>query len=524
MNFPSKKIIPTVLVILDGFGLRDKDAVGNAVTPSTAPFLFSLMETYPSITLSAHGEDVGLMFGQDGNSEAGHLCIGAGRPVQQDIVRVNHAIADGRFFKNEAFKQGILHAKKHNSAIHVMGLLTDGHSAHASPEHVYALLDLMHESGCEEIYIHLFTDGRDAPPHAAITYIADLRSHMHGTEKIASICGRQYAMDRNKCWERTKEAYDMMVSGIAPYQASSAEEALTQAYNRNETDEHISSTVLVDEHDKPIARIKDHDVVFFFNTRSDRARQLTKVFVQPDFEAHNHGTFTRLNHPKDIRFVAMSDFGPDLPGVLTAFPSPDIINSLPCVIDETYKQLYISESEKYAHVTFFINGGYADPICDESRVLIHSEDVDNYADTPLMQTSVVVDSIIEKMDKEEYTFVTVNLPNADMIGHTGDLAAAKQAVMHLDKEVQRLVEYILSIHGQLFITADHGNAEEMLDIVTNEIMTKHTMNPVPCIVVGDMHRNGILRSGGSLCDVAPTLLSMMSIPIPSEMTGQNLFE
>lgn len=512
-------MIPTLFIILDGFGLADPSLPGNAITPKTAPHIFEYLKKYPSTTLTAHGSAVGLFPDQEGNSEAGHFTIGAGRLVEQDLVRISKAIHDGTFFKNEAFKQALFHAKKYQAAVHVMGLLTDEQSAHAYPEHLYALLDYFAREKCGPVYLHLFTDGRDSSPHAALTYLSKLRTHMTHGEIIATVTGRFYVMDRNKIWERTKKAYDAMVVGEG-CTAPSAEEAIEQAYNRGETDEYICPTV-IETDGKPVAAIGTNDVIFFFNARSDRARQITKAFVQKDFEHMNGGTFTRRSYPGNIRFVAMTDFGPDLPGIFTAFPSPDVPNSLAKAIGEQYRQLYISESEKYAHVTYFINGGYAEPINGEKRELIRSPKTYSYADKPAMNVKELRGRILTYVKKDEYDFICVNFPNADMVGHTGNLKAAKKAVAILDKEVARLTTAMLKKGGQVILTADHGNAEEMINPRTGEMDTEHTVHPVPFVIIRK-GLTGTLRKNGTLQDVAPTVLHCLGITPPPEMTGISL--
>lgn len=512
----------TLLIILDGFGLADPKVEGNAITPETAPYIFSYMKEYASSTLRTSGVDVGLFPGQKGNSEAGHLNIGTGRIVKQDLVRISEEIHSGTFFKNEAFKQALYHAKKYRTNVHIFGLLSDGNSAHAYPEHFHAMLEYLRREGQQKVFLHLFTDGRDSSPHSALTFLHEMRGHMLGHEKIATLMGRFYAMDRNKNWDRTKLAYDTIVSGKAPHMVTSAEEAIEQAYNRGEVDEYISPTIITED-GKPRATIKDNDVIFFINARSDRARQLTKAFVQPDFRKKNPGAFHRSTLPKNIRFVAMTDFGPDLPDVFTAFPSPDVDNALAKAIGEHYEQLYISETEKYAHVTYFINGGYAEPINGEKRELIKSSPIRSYADQPGMHSDQVTKKILSYMKKDTYNFVCVNFPNADMVGHTGNVAAAKEAVTLVDGHVRELVDATLAKDGQVLIVADHGNAEEMINSETGEMVTEHTANPVPCIRISKAAKGAKKMRDGSLADVAPTLLKMMNIPAPEDMTGAPLY-
>ncbi len=516
-----EKVTPTILLILDGFGLTDQKNPGNAITHETAPNVFGYMKKYPSTTLTAHGEAVGLFPNQEGNSEAGHFNIGAGRIVKQDLVRISDAIADGTFYKNTAFDEALFHAKKYKTHVHIMGLLTDGQSAHAHPGHLFALLEYFRREKYGNIYLHLFTDGRDSPPHSAIEHLKLLREHLLPNEQIATIAGRFYGMDRNKLWERTEAAYNAIVLGKAATTAHSAEEAISQAYNRGETDEYVSPTVIVGADGKPLTTVKDNDVIYFFNARSDRARQITKAFVQADFVEMNPGAFTRERVPQHIRFAAMTDFGPDLPGILTAFPSPDIEYALAKAIGEAYAQLYISESEKYAHVTYFINGGHAEPINGEVRELVASGDVYSYADKPQMHCREVTDKILGYLEKKQYDFVCANFPNADMVGHTGDYEAAESAVRFMDEQIKRLADFVLSRGGQIMIVADHCNAEGMINPATGEVWTEHTVNPVPCIVI----REGldITLEPGRLCDVAPTLLKLMGLTQPSLMTGKALF-
>lgn len=510
---------PTVLIILDGFGMADPAQAGNAITPQTAPHIFSYWETYPSTILTAHGRDVGLLSGQEGNSEAGHFNIGAGRVVEQDTVRISRSIKDGTFFKNEALLETLRQtpAKK---AVHLVGLLTNGQSAHAHPGHVYALLDLMRRHKRQRVYLHLFTDGRDSSPHSAISHLRKLRKYMLGHEQIASISGRFYAMDRNKIWSRTQAAYDAMVLGRAPYSEYTTEEAITHAYDRGETDEYITPTVMV-KNNQPLATINDGDAVFFFNSRSDRARQMAKALVQPNFTKLNPGAFRRLRWPK-IQVCALTDLGPDLGAMRVVSPAPDLPNCLPKAIGESYRQLYISETEKYAHVTYFINGGYSNPVNGEVRELVASGTTRSYVTKPTMHSKQVADRVLDHLAKQAYDVVVVNFPNADMVGHTGNVAAAKVAVKAVDQQVARIVKAVQKRGGQVIITADHGNAEAMINPGSGDVKTEHTTAPVPFIIVNDDLVNVHLRSG-RLADVAPTVLALLGLRKPKEMTGKILF-
>ncbi len=519
MIFQLKKK-PTILLILDGFGLANPRNEGNAITAKTAPNIFCYLKKYPNSVLKTFGENVGLFPGQQGNSEAGHMNVGAGRIVKQDLVNISKSIHNGTFFKNEAFKQALFHAQKYKTAAHIMGLLTGRNSAHSYPDHLYALLELFRREKQTKVFLHLFTDGRDSSPYGATGFLRELRGHMLAREKIATISGRFYAMDRNKIWQRTRQTYEAMVSGNG-CAANSAEEALAQSYNRGDTDEFICPTVIV-ENKKPVGVIKDNDVVFFFNARSDRARQITKSFVQGnDFLDKNIGAFKRTKFPKNTRFVAMTDFGPDLRNIMTAFPAADLANTLPIVLKEK-SQLYIAESEKYAHVTYFLNGGYADPVNGEKRIKIESPPVTSYDRQPEMSAKQVAAEVIKNIKKDAFDFYCLNFANPDMVGHTGNFVAAQKAISVVDSQTALIVKSALNKDGQVLIIADHGNAEEMINLATGEVMTEHTVNPVPCILIKKGVKNIKLKSG-ILADIAPTILKMMDCRQPREMTGRALY-
>ncbi len=507
----------TVLIIIDGWGIGKKGEKINPIVPANAPNYFNLLKKFPSAQLQASGEAVGLFKGQEGNSEAGHINLGAGRVVKQDAMYVSDAIADGTFFKNNAFHQALHHVKKYNTAVHLMGLLSNHNSAHSCPEHLYALLNLLHREKIQKVFLHLFTDGRDSQQHDAVRHLEHLRSHLKGNEKIATVMGRLYAMDRNKNWNRIKSAYEAMVLGKGQT-ANGAEDALLRAYNRGESDEFVHPTVIL-EKKKPIATIKNNDAIFFFNLRSDRARELTKVMVQPDFEKVNPGSFKRSSIPKNTRFVALTDFGPDLPGVLTAYPSRDVTNSLVQFLCPR-KQLYVAESEKFAHITYFFNGGYAQHFCDEDWVKVPTPVTENFENKPDMNVKGVGDKVIEAIKSGKYDFIACNFANADMVGHTGNFPAAQEAVKSIDEQLGKIVQVLTATNGQGIITSDHGNIEEMLNVRTGGVDTEHSTNPVPCIVIGSVSKQ--IRKIGKLADVAPTLLKMMGIKKPKEMTGKSL--
>lgn len=501
---------------MDGWGIADPKNKGNPVTPKTAPNYFAWLKKYPNTKLDASGASVGLFKGEEGNSEAGHLNLGGGRVVRQDALYISDAISDGTFFKNNAFAQGLHHVKKYNTAVHLMGLLSNHNSAHSSPEHLLALLELFRREKIKNVYLHLFTDGRDSGQHDAPAHFAKLEKHL-GQAVVATVMGRFYSMDRNKKWERTKLAYEAMALGRGR-PAKSAQDAIAQAYNLGETDEFIKPTVIMCG-DKPLATIKDNDVVFFFNLRSDRARQITKTFVQPNFKQANPGAFVRANFPGNTRFVAMTDFGPDLPGIFTAFPSRDVENSLTQILCPR-RQLYIAESEKFAHITYFFNGGYAQHFCDERWVKIESPEVNSYAQKPEMSAKIVGDYVVGALESGEFEFIAVNFANPDMVGHTGNFEAGQIAVSTVDKEVARLVKIVEKNRGQALITSDHGNIEEMIDLETGEVDTEHSTNPVPVILAGTRAQRKLPR--GKLANVAPTILRMMDIDKPAEMSGKSL--
>jgi len=522
-----KKLTTTLLIILDGWGIPNKKQK-TPIREEIAPHFFSWKKKFPYTELDASGETVGLFKGQEGNSEAGHLNIGAGRVVKQDARYITDSIDDGTFFKNPAFLQALHHVKKYDTKVHIMGLLSNHNSAHARPEHLYALLDMCHREGIKKVYLHLFTDGRDSGTKDALIHFRELQKHFYGNEKVASVMGRFYAMDRNKNWDRIAQAYDTMVRGEAKYTASTFEEAVEAGYERGESDEFISPTIIADDK-KNSTYIQDNDAVFFFNLRSDRARQMTKAFSQVDFESINKNVFIRKYVPHNIRFVAMTDFGPELQGVLIAFPSRNVKNGLVQTLG-AHKQLYIAETEKYAHITYFLNGGYAQHLGDEQFVKIESDPVLDYSKKPYMKAATIADYVVKALKSHHYEFIAVNFANADMVGHTGNFEATEKAIAILDVELNRIVTTLLKEGGQGIITADHGNAEEMINLKTGAPDTEHSVNKVPLFLIvphRDYKKLGISHTAklrkGSLANVAPTVLKMMKIPKPKEMKAKSLF-
>jgi len=492
---------PTVLVILDGFGLSPAKR-GNAIAAARTPRLDSLFSSYPFTQLKACGEAVGLPEGQMGNSEVGHLNIGAGRVVYQDIVRISKAIEDGSFFKNEALISAVSWVKEHGSVLHLLGLVSPG-GVHSLHTHLYALIELARRHNVP-VMVHAFLDGRDTPPQSAHEYIAELEKRLEGVGSIGTVCGRYYAMDRDKRWDRTQLAYDAIVRGTAPHTAKSGYEAVMAAYERGETDEFVKPTV-VEPH-----TIKDEDAVVFFNFRADRARQLTRALVDEGFSE-----FPTTAHPF---FVAFTPYEDDLE-LNVAFERENLVDTLGEWISKHHlKQLRIAETEKYAHVTYFFSGGREEPFEGEERTLIHSPKVATYDLKPEMSAHEITDAVVESM--ERFDLVVMNYANCDMVGHTGIMEAAVRAVETVDECVGRVLDRTLSLKGTLVLTADHGNAEQMLD-EDGTPHTAHTLNPVPFVIA----RQGYvctLRDEGVLGDVAPTVLELMGLDIPQKMTGRSL--
>jgi 2,3-bisphosphoglycerate-independent phosphoglycerate mutase len=442
--------------------------------------------------------------------------------VEQDAVKIGKSINDGIFFKNPAFLEAIRQVKKNKSKLHLMGMISNGMSAHSDPDHLLALLSLAKNNHLKEVYLHLFTDGRDSPQYASLKLIEDIQKTFKNGEAIATIMGRFYAMDRKKSWDRTEKAYNALVGGGGK-KAVSAQAAITESYNRGDSDEFIEPYVIYRD-GKMTPRISDNDSIIFFNLRSDRARQLAKVFVQKEFCRLNKSYFNRKKFLKNLLFVAMTDFGPDLDSILTAFPSSDLKKTLPMQLADL-RQLYIAETEKYAHVTYFFNGGYADPVVGEARRVIPSPDVKSYDVTPAMSSGKLSQEVISNLAKNKYDFTVLNLAAPDMIGHTGNLAAGVKCCHEVDKYLGEIVEAYLRFPGTFLVTADHGNIEEMINLKTGEINTEHSANPVPFILVNKSLGNKVkLSQGGVLGDIAPTILELLGLNKPKEMAGKSLIK
>lgn len=506
----SKK--PVMLIILDGWGIGE-EYEGNAVYLANTPNFDRLLKEYPNTRLEASGLSVGLPEGQMGNSEVGHLNIGSGRIVYQDLTKITKSIEDGNFFEKEEFLSAIENAKKNNSKLHIMGLVSDG-GVHSHNTHLYALLELCKREGFKDVYIHAFLDGRDVPPTIGKQHLMELEEEIEkiGVGKIATVSGRYYAMDRDRRWDRTKLAYDAMVLGEGKKDTSSIE-AVEKSYKEGVTDEFVIPTVIL-EGDKPVATIDDKDSIIFFNFRPDRARQITRAIVDEEFEG-----FER-DKKVDTFFVTMTEYDKTIENVYVAYKTERPENTLGEYISGLgLNQLRIAETEKYAHVTFFFNGGREEPYENEDRVLIPSPKVATYDLKPEMSAIEVKDEVLNRLNMDKYDLIILNFANPDMVGHTGVVQAAVKAVETVDSCLGEIVELLIEKGGKAIITADHGNAEQLIDKKDGSSITAHTTNKVPLILVGDENVN--LREG-ILADLAPTILDLMGLEKPKEMTGQSL--
>lgn len=506
---------PTVLLILDGYGER-KEKDGNAIALANTPVMDKLKKEFPYVEGQASGLFVGLPDGQMGNSEVGHMNMGAGRIVYQELTRITKAIEDGDFFENKALKEAVEHCKKENTALHFMGLVSSG-GVHSHIGHIYGLLELAKRAGLKKVYLHAFLDGRDTPPDSGKSFLMDVEKKMQelGVGEIATISGRYYAMDRDKNYDRVEKAYRAMVDGTGE-KASSVEEAIDASYAKKVYDEFVLPTVI--EKDGAVHTVSDGDAMIFFNFRPDRAREICHAFCDDEFNFFNRGA------RKKVFFVCFTDYDPTIPNKRVAFEKEEIHNTLGEVVSNLGKnQLRIAETEKYAHVTFFFNGGKEEPYENEDRILVPSpKEVPTYDLKPEMSCYTVTEKLTEAIRSGKYDLVVANFANPDMVGHTGVLSAAIKAIEVVDECMGKVVDAVESMHGNLFILADHGNADIMIDEKTGEPYTAHTTNPVPFILVSDEKHK--LREGGCLADVAPTLLELMEIPQPKEMTGKSLLE
>ena len=502
----------TALIILDGWGIGP-DYAGNAIKKAKTPNYDLLIRKYPNTVLSASGYDVGLPKGQMGNSEVGHLNIGAGRIVYQDLTRITKSIEDNEFQNNEALNNAINHAKENNSTLHLIGLLSDG-GVHSHNSHLYSLMKLAKDKGIEHLEIHCITDGRDVGPTSSLNYIKELQGKIKGIGigHISSIMGRYYAMDRNNQWDRVEKAYNALVKGVGETYESPLE-AIKESYLDNVTDEFIQPLLVKNENGE-LCTIKDNDAIIFYNFRPDRARELTRAFVDKDF---NNFKRQKVN----VMFVCMTQYDKTIENVEVAYKQHLVKNTLGEYLSKNgIKQLRAAETEKYAHVTYFFNGELEEPFRNEVRILIPSPSVATYDLKPEMSANELKSMIIEELEKDIYSVMIINFANADMVGHTGDIDAAVKAVETVDKCLGEIVNYIIRIGGTAIVTADHGNCEEMLDKVTLTKMTAHTTNKVPLIVVQNTKKLNLRE--GILADIAPTMLELMDLKKPEEMTGESL--
>ena len=504
----------TMLMILDGFG-NNSNASGNAVQIAKTPNIDELMKKNPTTQIHASGLDVGLPEEQMGNSEVGHTNIGAGRIVYQELTRIAKSIEDGDFFSLPELCAAIEHCKKNNSKLHIMGLLSDG-GVHSHMRHLFAILELAKRKGFEDVYVHCFLDGRDTPPASGENYILKLEEKMKEKQigRIATISGRFYAMDRDKRWQRVEKAYNAIVKGEG-VKSTSAEMAIESSYQKEVFDEFVEPTVIC-SNNKPVATVEDNDSVIFYNFRPDRAREITRAIVDKDFKEFE------TKDLKNLYFVCFTQYDETMPNVEIAFKPTVLKNTFGEYISgKGLKQLRIAETEKYAHVTFFFNGGNEKQYEGEDRILVPSPKVETYDLKPEMSAYEVTENVVNAIKSQKYDAIILNYANPDMVGHTGNLDAAVKAIEAIDECVGKVVKAINEVNGVLLITADHGNAEQMIDYKTGEPHTAHTTNPVPLVLIG---MEDVKLKEGKLADLAPTMLDIMGLEKPEEMTGESLIE
>lgn len=507
----SKK--PYALIIMDGYGVNERHE-GNAIYAAKTPNMDRYLNEYPNAVVHASGMDVGLPEGQMGNSEVGHTNIGAGRIVYQELTRITKSIEDGDFFENEALCGAVENCKKNNSALHLMGLLSDG-GVHSHIKHLFGLLEMAAKNGLDKVYVHCFMDGRDVSPTSGADFAEALVEKIRslGVGQIASVMGRYYAMDRDNRWERVEQAYKAMVLGEGN-KDTSAVSAIKKSYNDGVTDEFVVPTVITDQNGEALGQISENDSVVFFNFRPDRAREISRTLVDKSFDGFKRDWF-------NLYFVCMTQYDASMPNVDVAFKPQALTNTFGEYISRKgLRQLRIAETEKYAHVTFFFNGG-VEAVCDgEDRALINSPKVATYDLKPEMSAYEVTDEVVKRIESGEYDVIVLNFANCDMVGHTGVFSAAVKAVETVDECLGRTIDAILKMGGTALVTADHGNADQMIDYTTNDVFTAHTTNVVPLVMIGEA--NGAKLKNGRLADLAPTLLDLMGLEKPEEMTGESL--
>jgi len=508
----------TVLIILDGWGYRENQD-SNAIFHAKTPFIDSLIENCPNMLIETSGMAVGLPDGQMGNSEVGHVNLGAGRVVYQDFTRITKAIEDNEFNQNAVLSSAVDKAVANDKAVHIFGLLSPG-GVHSHDEHILAMIESAKEKGAKKVYLHAFLDGRDTPPRSAESPLInaqnkfeELFSDDDATGQIASIIGRYYAMDRDQRWDRIEKAYNLLVDGQGEYQFTNAVDALNAAYERDENDEFVDATAILDANGNPI-KVEDGDSLIFMNFRADRARQFSRCFTEANFDG-----FTKNRAPELADFVTLTQYADDIKAP-SAFPPESLHNVIGEWLEKNNKtQLRISETEKYAHVTFFFSGGREDEFTGEERILIPSPSVATYDLQPEMNSKLLTDELVGAIESGKHDFIVCNYPNGDMVGHTGQFDAAVKACEAVDDAMKRVVEAVKQTGSECLITADHGNAEQMLDPVSGQAHTAHTCEPVPLIYVG---RDAVPAATGTLSDISPTILKLMGLPQPEEMTGSVL--
>ncbi len=506
---------PYALIIMDGFGVNERHE-GNAIYSAKTPNMDKYLKEYPNSIIHASGMDVGLPEGQMGNSEVGHTNIGAGRIVYQELTRITKSINDGDFFENEALSRAIENCKKNDSALHLLGLLSDG-GVHSHINHLYGLLSLAKKNGLSKVFVHCFMDGRDVSLTSGPDFIEILVSKIRELETaaIATVMGRYYAMDRDNRWERVKKAYDAMVNGEGMKDIS-AVSAVKKSYNEDITDEFIVPTVITDENGEPLGKISENDSVIFFNFRPDRAREISRTIVDPEFSGFEREFFS-------TNFVCMTQYDASMPNVDVAFKPQTLENTFGEYISKKgLRQLRLAETEKYAHVTFFFNGGVESVYDGEDRALINSPKVATYDLKPEMSAYEVSDEAVKRIESGSYDVLVINFANCDMVGHTGIFDAAVKAVEAVDECLGKVIDAIEKAGGVALVTADHGNADQMIDYATNDVFTAHTTNVVPLVLIGA--ESGAKLKNGRLADIAPTLLDLLGLEIPAEMTGESLIE
>ncbi len=512
---PAKK--PLVLLILDGWGHRDAPD-DNAIYHANTPCWDKLWAEAPKTLISGSGLDVGLPDGQMGNSEVGHMSLGAGRVVYQNITRIDKAISDGDFFANETYAEAIDRAVAADKAVHIFGLASPG-GVHSHENHLLAIIDMAAQRGAKQVYVHAFLDGRDTPPRSAASTLEKLQAKLgeHGCGRVASLCGRYYAMDRDNRWDRVEKAYRLLTEGDSEHRADDALAGLQAAYDRDENDEFVAATVIRAE-GQADASIKDGDSVLFMNFRADRAREISRAFVEDDFEG-----FERRQRPQLARFVMTTEYAADIPAPC-AFPPETLSNSFGELMAKLGKtQLRIAETEKYAHVTFFFSGGREAEFEGEQRVLVPSPDVATYDLKPEMSAPEVTEKLVAAISSGDYDTIICNYANGDMVGHTGIYEAAVKAAETIDQSVAQVIAAVKAVGGECLITADHGNCEQMIDHDSGQCHTQHTTELVPFVYIGERQLS-MRQDGGRLADVAPTMLKLMGLQQPAEMTGQSLVD